>query len=539
MSEQGAGAVLLNPPVLPGGRYDITAKLGEGGMAVVYRAYDKVNNEWCAVKVLHMKYHKRPKIRARFTSEAEAMKRLRHRNVVQIFEVDTEGNRPFFAMELAEGGCVVDWLEQYGAMPPRMACDIAIQICKGLGAAHRHGVIHRDVKPHNILVNRRGVCKITDFGIAQVEDEERASMTRTGSVMGTLGYIAPEQRANAKDVDERTDLYSIGATLFTMLTARTTMDLFFADQEPELLDGIPEALKPIVLTSTRYRREERYESVRHMAKALYHAKADLPEDAPDTPSLVMNNLGDLDEHYSASEAAFASLASPVTTSDTGFTPVETDGSADPTLDPRSDEWSDGEKPTTGTPGIPRRRLLRTDSSAEDEDRVAPFITREMVTRLALGASPLVVMIVAMMCVAVVGKAAVGVSSAHALQNRQAYFDTIDQEQAIIEDLVTLGAAEAPLQQAFKAQQDELDPVERLDAAATYTQVLRRALVAHSPQNASSSKMAKANKARGRLGKLDTARDDYRGKLQLWTEMSETTHGRFAIFLGLGPAPDDI
>jgi len=536
MSDQGAGAAVFNPPVLPGGRYDITAKLGEGGMAIVYRAYDKVNNEWCAIKVLHNKYTRRPKIRVRFTAEAEAMKRLRHRNVVQIFEVDTEGSRPFFAMELAEGGCVVDWLEKFGSMPPRMACDIAIQICKGLGAAHRHGVIHRDVKPHNILVNRRGVCKITDFGIAQVEDDDRASMTRTGSVMGTLGYIAPEQRANAKDVDERTDLYSIGATLFTMLTARTTMDLFFADQEPELLVGIPDALRPIVLTSTRYRREERYESVRHMAKALYHAKADLPEDPADTPSLIMNQVGDLDEHYAISEASFASLNSPITTSDTGYTPTDPDHSADPTLDPRSDEWV-GDKPTS-TPGIPRQRLLRTDSFAEEEESTKPVLTKEQATRIAMGISPLLVVFFLMLCMALLGRTAVVASSGKALQNRQVYFDSIDREQAIIEDLIELGAPEAPLQQAFKAQQDEADPVRRLRAAAEYTQLLRKSLVANSPQNKSSPDMSTANRAKQQLGSLDKAHDDYRMGLQSWTEMADTPWGRFAIFLRLASAPDD-
>ena len=539
MSDQGTGTAVINLPVLPGGRYDVTAKLGEGGMAIVYRAYDKVNNEWCAVKVLHNKYTRRPKIRARFTAEAEAMKRLRHRNVVQIFEVDTEGARPYFAMELAEGGCVVDWLEKFGAMPPRMACDIAIQICKGLGAAHRQGVIHRDVKPHNILVNRRGVCKITDFGIAQIEDDERASMTRTGSVMGTLGYIAPEQRANAKDVDERTDLYSIGATLFTMLTARTTMDLFFADQEPELLEGIPDALKPIVLTSTRYRREERYESVRHMAKALYHAKADLAEDPPDTPSLIMNDVSELEDQYSVADASFGGLSLPVTTSDTGHTPTDPEATAEPTLDPRSDEWNDPDKPTTGTPGIPRRRLLRTDTLADEAVDGPPLITRAMMLRIGLGLSPLGVLFVVMVFFAVIGKAAVGTAGGVALEHRQAYFDTIDREQAVIEDLVELGAASAPLQRAFKTQQDQPDPVVRLGAAADYTLELRQALIANSPEDLSSNKMSGANRAKRRLGNLDEARDDYRNKLHYWNQEAETPYGRFAIFLGLAPGPDDI
>jgi len=531
MSEQVAGTALVNPPVLPGGRYDITAKLGEGGMAVVYRAYDKENNEWCAIKVLHSKYTRRPKIRHRFTAEAEAMKRLRHRNVVQVFEVDTEGPRPYFCMELAEGGCVVDWLEKYGPMPPRMACDIAIQICKGLGAAHRNGVIHRDVKPHNILVNRRGVCKITDFGIAQVEDDDLASLTRTGSVMGTLGYIAPEQRSNAKNVDERTDLYSIGATLFTMLTARTTMDLFFADQEPELIAGIPDPLRPIVLTSTRYRREDRYESVRHMAKALYHAKAALEEIPEDTPSLVMNEAVDPDEYYSNPDPAFRSFGSSSLTDDTtGFTPTDPGGRIQGTLDPRSDE-----RPTS-TPGIPRQRLLRADSTEEHLRGIASG--RSLGTRLAIVIAPVISVLIAFMSLTVIGTLSVGQAEKAALDHRQTYFHVVDAEREIIANLVALGAKEQALEAAFEAQRESTDPAERLDATAAYIQTLRETLLDHMPRSVASDRMADAKRVKVALGRLVSAKAEYEARETNWDAMSKTFHGRVAVFVGTARAPQE-
>jgi serine/threonine protein kinase len=528
MSEQVAGTALTNPPILPGGRYDITAKLGEGGMAVVYRAFDKENSAWCAVKVLHSKYLRRPKIRQRFTAEAEAMKRLRHRNVVQVFEVDTMGTKPFFAMELAEGGCVVDWLERYGPMPPRMACDVAIQICKGLGAAHRHGVIHRDVKPHNILVNRRGVCKITDFGIAHLDDSDQASMTRTGSVMGTLGYIAPEQRSNSKDVDERTDLYSIGATLFTMLTARTTMDLFFADQEPELIAGIPDALKPIVLKSTRYRREDRYDSVRQMAKALYHAKADLPEDAEDTPSLVMNEALGADDYHSHAGPEFESLGASLT-DDSGFTPTDPGGRLMSTMDPRSDE-----KPTS-TPGIPRQRLLRSDSM--EKSGFEFDLSGKTAFRVLLALAPLVVVVVIAMLLVAMGSSAIGQVEERALAERQAYFEVLEVQQPdILADLTAIGANRASLDAAYERQRTATDPVQRLDAAAEYTHQLREALSEHHPRSAASDRLAHANRVKINIGKLDEARDTYRARVADWQAMTQTLHGRAALVAGVAEGP---
>jgi len=529
MSEEVAGSALTNAPVLPGGRYDITAKLGEGGMAVVYRAFDKVNSEWCAIKVLHNKYTRRPKIRQRFTAEAEAMKRLRHRNVVQIYEVDTEGSRPYFAMELAEGGCVVDWLEQYGPMPARMACDIAIQICKGLGAAHRHGVIHRDVKPHNILVNRRGVCKITDFGIAQVEDDDQASLTRTGSVMGTLGYIAPEQRANAKSVDERTDIYSIGATLFTMLTARTTMDLFFADQEPELIAGIPDPLRPIVLTATRYRREDRYDSVRHMAKALYHAKAALPEVPDGTPSLVMNASVDLDDYYTTADSAFASLGASLT-DDTGATPTDPDSRVQGTLDPRTDE-----KPTS-TPGIPRERLLRSDTTAEEHHQAAR--RQALAVRVAVAVSPLVVVAIAALSLMMIGRSALDQAAQHTTAERQAYFESLDAERDVIDDLQALGVDRAALESAYETQRQTADPGQRLEAADAYTRLLRESMLDHMPRSNASSRMADAKRATLRLQRLEEARVAYQEVMQDWESMAETLHGRSAILAGMAEAPTE-
>mgnify|MGYP003343065339 FL=1 len=125
-----------------------------------------------------------------------------------------------------------------------MASECTIQICESIQAAHDAGVIHRDIKPHNILLTRSGEIRITDFGIAQVQADD--GMTKTGAVMGTWGFMAPEQKANAKQVDGRADVYSVGATLYSLLTGQTPPELFMADSEPEMLAAIPEELQEVI-----------------------------------------------------------------------------------------------------------------------------------------------------------------------------------------------------------------------------------------------------------------------------------------------------
>ena len=204
-----------NSPTLGNGRYRLATKLGEGGMAVVYRAWDTRDCEWRAIKVLLPEYAQRAKLRIRFANEAQTMLKLNHRHLVTVYDVGMNEALPFIVMEIADGGCVIDWVDAHGPMPSKMAVDVMMQVCKGVGAAHAMGVVHRDIKPHNILITRRGVCRVTDFGIAQIEDA--GGMTKTGSVMGTLGYMAPEQRTDAKNVDVRADVYGLGATLYKLV----------------------------------------------------------------------------------------------------------------------------------------------------------------------------------------------------------------------------------------------------------------------------------------------------------------------------------
>ncbi len=274
-------------PTLSDGRYTLTRRLGEGGMASVFLAWDNKLKVWRAVKVLLPSVMSKKKVRKRFENEAHAMARLEHPHIVRIYDVGSEKGVPYMVMELAEGGCVIDWLARYGPMPPRLAVDVVVQICKGIRAAHAAGIVHRDIKPHNVLVNGKGICKVTDFGIAQMMDID--TLTKTGSVMGTWGYMAPEQRTDAKNIDERADVFAIGATLYTLLTYKTPTELYVAEDDDEVFEGIPPELLQVITTACRYKPAARYKDVKTLGMAVYKAGTSQPQVPPSTPSLVLSS----------------------------------------------------------------------------------------------------------------------------------------------------------------------------------------------------------------------------------------------------------
>jgi serine/threonine protein kinase len=272
------------PQSIADGRYTLVKPLGVGGMATVFKAFDQRLQVWRAVKVLAPQYSNRPSLRDRFEAEARTMASLEHRHIVRVYDVGRAGGSPYIVMELVDGGTLVDWVKQHGPMPPRLAVDAMIQTCEGVSAAHARRIVHRDIKPHNVLITAEGLCRVTDFGIARVEDDNE-HLTRTGAVFGTWAYMAPEQRADAKKVDARADVYSLGATLYYLVTGRTPMDLFAAEKEPAVMEGIHECLMPVLFKSTQYSRNDRYETVQHFITALVALRETTPVDPPDTPSL--------------------------------------------------------------------------------------------------------------------------------------------------------------------------------------------------------------------------------------------------------------
>lgn len=275
------------PETLAQGRFQLIEIIGEGGMATVWRAFDQRLQRPRAVKLLSPAYAQRPSLRRRFLAEAQTMATLEEARVVRVFDMGEDGDQVYIVMELVEGGSLLDRVRDHGKLPPRMASQVVIEIAEALQAAHDHKVIHRDIKPHNILLTRSGDVRITDFGIAQVKQDDGDGFTKTGAMMGTWGYMSPEQKSNAKSVDVRADVYALGATLWALIRDDTPPELFMSDQEAEMLAELPQPLADVIQKATRYRREERYGTAKELATALRDVMPQLPEDPPDTPPLMV------------------------------------------------------------------------------------------------------------------------------------------------------------------------------------------------------------------------------------------------------------
>lgn len=206
------------------GRYILRGLLGQGGMASVYLAHDTVLERLVAVKALHSDLSREPTFRERFRREARAVAKLNHVNIVSVHDSgeDTIDGAvvPYIVMEYVEGKPLRSVLKEdqarFGAMPAEKALKITSAVLAALAESHSMGLVHRDIKPSNIMLTNRGVVKVMDFGIARAVQSDATSVTRTGAVVGTPQYLAPEQ-ALGQGADERSDLYSVGCTLFELL----------------------------------------------------------------------------------------------------------------------------------------------------------------------------------------------------------------------------------------------------------------------------------------------------------------------------------
>jgi serine/threonine protein kinase len=201
------------------GNYEIVSMIAEGGMGKVYKARNRLTGEIVAIKVIAQTTTKNPVLLQRFEREFLAAKVLDHPNVVKAIEYCGTPPHPFLVMEYVDGESLGQRMERAGAYPEAEAVRIIGQVCEGLQRAHKQGLVHRDVKPDNILVTREGVAKLTDMGLVKDVDDA-LNLTKTGRGLGTPHYMAPEQFRNAKSVDVRCDIYSLGATLYAMVTGQ-------------------------------------------------------------------------------------------------------------------------------------------------------------------------------------------------------------------------------------------------------------------------------------------------------------------------------
>ena len=273
-------------------RYEILGKIGTGGMADVYKAKDHKLNRFVAVKVLKPEFREDTTFIRKFKSEAQAAAVLTHPNIVNVFDVGDDNGVYYIVMELIEGITLKEYISKKGKLSVKEATSIAIQVSMGLEAAHSHGIVHRDVKPQNIIISKDGKVKVTDFGIAKAV----TSNTVSTNAMGSVHYTSPEQ-ARGGFSDQRSDIYSIGITLFEMVTGQVPFDgettvevaMKHLQQEitppSELVPDIPYSLEQIILKCTQKSSERRYASTEALIQDLKHSLVD-----PDGDFVVLDGV---------------------------------------------------------------------------------------------------------------------------------------------------------------------------------------------------------------------------------------------------------
>ena len=260
------------------GRYELIEKIGEGGMAVVYKGKDRLLNRYVAIKILRPEYTKDEQFIESFKRESQASARLSHPNIVGVYDVGKEGNIHFIVMELIEGKVLSEVIKEKGRIEYKEAINIIRQVASALSLAHKNQIIHRDIKPHNILITNTGVAKLADFGIAKAVSAATI-VGGSNKIMGSVHYFSPEQ-ARGSYVDERSDIYSLGIVLYEMLTGKVPFDgdnpvsialMHINDPMPSVIKevpGIPPQLEKIINKATEKYQSNRYKDVDDMIRDL-------------------------------------------------------------------------------------------------------------------------------------------------------------------------------------------------------------------------------------------------------------------------------
>lgn len=287
-------------------RYEIIEQIGTGGMADVYKAKCHKLNRYVAIKVMKSEFSQDKTFVSKFWAEAQSAAGLTNPNVVNVYDVGVENGIYYIVMELVEGVTLKKYIEKRGKLPYKEAVSIAIQVANGMDAAHKHNIVHRDIKPQNIIISKEGKVKVTDFGIAKVAS---TATINTSASMGSVHYISPEQ-ARGGYSDERSDIYSLGITLFEMLTGTVPFDgdtavsvavQHIQDTIPapsQLVEGIPVSVDKIVLKCTQKKTDRRYQSaydlIVDLKKSLVMPEDDFVKLAPMYDTSVNDNYAQTD-----------------------------------------------------------------------------------------------------------------------------------------------------------------------------------------------------------------------------------------------------
>jgi eukaryotic-like serine/threonine-protein kinase len=288
-------------------KYEVLEKVGEGGMATVYRGRHMTLDRTVAVKVMHPHLSSSEKNRSRFAREARAIETLRHPNILRIFDYSGPASEQcFIVTEFIDGPTLSELLEDAGAMMPEPACLIAIELCRALTMAHDHGVVHRDLKPENVMIHTDGSVKLMDFGIARLRDDVQVTMT--GALVGSPAYMSPEQALSAK-LDSRSDLFSLGTVLYRVVTGtlpfrgtnpsvvlKNIIDCTYADPE-ERAPSLSSELGTVIRRLLSQDPEDRYPSAEEVRADLEAAVKAVGID-PDAPGdwSVLSYLNDFEAY---------------------------------------------------------------------------------------------------------------------------------------------------------------------------------------------------------------------------------------------------
>jgi eukaryotic-like serine/threonine-protein kinase len=281
------------------GRYDVAELVGHGGMSSVYKAHDSLLERHVALKVLHEQYSADDDFVERFKREARSVAQLQHPNIVTVIDRGEEGGRQYIVFEYIDGENLKELVTRKGRLDVREALEVSLEVARGLAFAHQHGLVHRDVKPQNVLLNGDGRAKVTDFGIARSLDVD--GMTQTGTVLGTSNYIAPEQ-ASGRRVDAHTDVYALGVVLYELLAGEVPFpgESFVAvamkhvhEPPPNLLDvrrDVPLRVAAAVDRALEKDPEQRFPTMDAFAAELEACLAELDHGGNDDATMVISSL---------------------------------------------------------------------------------------------------------------------------------------------------------------------------------------------------------------------------------------------------------
>ena len=349
---------MLDHGMILGGRYEVQEHIGTGGMANVYRAWDRESRRYVALKVLKNEYYDDEVFIRRFIKEAEATINIDHPNIVEIYDADFKDGYHYIVMELVPGMTLKKYIRRYGRLSARETVDIARQIGQGLKAAHAHHIVHRDIKPQNIIICEDGRVKVTDFGIARIASGD----TLSANTMGSVQYFSPEQ-ARGGFSDERSDIYSLGITIYEMATGKVPFDgennvavaLMHLKEEitpPRCyFPDIPESLEKIILKCTMKSPNQRYQNADALLRDL-----DLVFEIPDGSFVHSDSLVDDSPTVKRDEDEIAEIKKGLRQ------PEDTDEGTDGNGEEGGSDLSD---PSNGNGG--RNHVDDPDEEEEDEE----------------------------------------------------------------------------------------------------------------------------------------------------------------------------